>query len=106
MTEVGLAGRVAPSGGRNVINQDIVLDVAGPVPAAGSLDVPFTIPGIAVGDRASVQAPALEAGLGMQVLGCTVAGTLNVRFLNSTAAPIEPASQTYQFVITKLLRTS
>lgn len=106
MTEVGLAGRVAPSGGRNVINEDIVKDVVGPVPANGSLDVAFAIASVGVGDRASVQAPDLEAGLGMQVLGCTVAGTLNVRFLNPTAAPIEPASQTYQFTITKLLRTS
>jgi hypothetical protein len=105
MSEVGMAGRVAPSGARTQLNQDVTADIVGPVPAAGSLDATLAVPGLSVGDRALVQCPTLEAGLSVQALGCTVADTLAVRFSNPTAAPIEPASHVYQITMFKLIRT-
>jgi len=105
MGEVGLAGRVAPSGARTQLNQDVTADVVGPVPANGSLDAVLAVPGISPGDRAVVCCPTLEADLTMQALGCTTADQLIVRFGNATAAPIEPASHVYQVTMFKLIRT-
>jgi hypothetical protein len=100
-----MAGRVAPSGARTQLNQDIIANVVGPVPANGSLDATIAVPGISPGDRAVVCCPDLEADLTVQALGCTTVDELIVRFVNPTAAGIEPGSHTYQLTLFKLVRT-
>lgn len=42
-----------------------------------------------------VTAPSLEANLAIGGSYCTTAGTVVVRIINPTAAPIDPASQTF-----------
>jgi len=99
----GEAARRSPSGALLNVFRDIVMDVAA-VGAAATLDHVVAAPGFpeaAVGDTIEVSTAALEAGLGVALAWVHVAGGLTVRFINPTAAPIDPASHTYQVVLTK-----
>lgn len=54
-----------------------------------------TVAGILPGYHYHVQAPDLEAGVIITGARCVTKGTLKIRFGNITAAPINPASQTF-----------
>ena len=58
----------------------------------------FTVNGITTDDIISVNPPALPAGL--EILNCRVTAnnTLQITFWNSTGAPIDAGSQTYQIL--------
>ncbi len=65
---------------------------------AGSTAVP--IPGVAVGDLVLAIPPdTLEAGLAPQGFNVTGAGTGNLRLTNASAAGIDGASRTWQFIV-------
>lgn len=58
----------------------------------------FTVNGMSTADFISVNPPSLIAGL--EILNCrvTASNTLQITFWNSTGAPIDAGSQTYQIL--------
>jgi hypothetical protein len=83
--------------------RDVVMDVAA-VGAAATLNHVVAAPGFpeaALGDSVDVSCAALEADLGIVNAFVHVAGGFTVTFMNPTAAPINPASHTYQVLLTK-----
>jgi hypothetical protein len=79
------------------------MDVAA-IPANGTLDHVVAAPGFpeaSVGDAIAVQCPALEADAGIVNAFVHVAGGFTVRFMNPTAAPIDPAAHDYIVTLTK-----
>lgn len=65
------------------------------VAANTSAEQDFTVTGLAVGDMVFVNKPSLSAGLGVTNCRVKSANTLSITFTNSTAAPIDPAAETY-----------
>lgn len=55
----------------------------------------FTITGLKTGDYVAASKPALSAGLGVCNARVSAADTLALTFNNNTAAPIDPAAETY-----------
>jgi hypothetical protein len=74
------------------------LDVAS-VAANVSAEQTFTVAGLAVGDLVFVIKPALSAGLGIVNARVSAADTLAITFMNTTAAGIDPAAETYQIFV-------
>ena len=71
----------------------------GEVSAVSTLDVSVTWDKVLPTHFIEVKAPSLVTGLGIVGCWCAVAGTVKVRLMNPTAAPIDDASQTWQFII-------
>lgn len=65
-----------------------------------STEFDFTVPGVAVGDVViSVIKPSLTAGVVVGSARVKAANTVAVTFGNCTAGGVDPASETYTFVI-------
>lgn len=76
---------------------DVTVDVASIANATGP-DTAVTVPGSLVGDLINVEPLGTwPAGLSAPQGRCLVAGTVQVRIVNVTGAPIDPASQTLRF---------
>ena len=71
----------------------------GSVSAVSTLDVSVTWDKVLPTHFIQVKAPSLAANLGIVGCWCSTAGTVKVRLMNPTAAPINDASQTWQFII-------
>lgn len=68
--------------------------------AATSAEQTVTVNGVAVGDLVlAVSKPSLSAGLGVVNARVSAANTIAVTFMNATAGAIDPAAETYTFVI-------
>lgn len=99
----GEVARRSPSGLVALAWRDLTLNPANIV-ANTTLDVVVAaplVPEAEVGDQISVQAPALEAGLGIVNAFCHVAGGITFRIMNATVGAIDPASQTFNVMISK-----
>jgi hypothetical protein len=65
-----------------------------------STEFDFTVPGVLVGDIVvSVTKPSLTAGIVVGSARVKAANTVAVTFGNCTAGGVDPASETYTFVI-------
>jgi len=65
-----------------------------------STEFDFTVPGVAVGDVViSVTKPSLTAGVVVGSARVKAANTVAVTYGNCTAGGVDPASETYTFVI-------
>lgn len=71
----------------------------GNVPAVSCLDVSVTWADVLPSHFIEVQAPSLNANLGIVGCWCAVAGTVIVRLMNPTAGGINDTSQTWKFLI-------
>lgn len=79
---------------------DVTVDV-GAIANATAPDTAVVVPGSRVGDSIVVMPLGVwPAGLSGPQGRCLVAGTVQVRIGNFTAAPIDPASQTFRFTLT------
>lgn len=76
-----------------VISQ--ALDVAS-VAANTTAEQTFTVPGLKTQDMVFVNKPSASAGAGIVNARVSAADTLAITFVNATAAPIDPASETYK----------
>jgi hypothetical protein len=83
-----------------MINEDrfgvcaLALDVVS-VPANTSAEQTFPVRGLKAGDFVHVNKPSLHAGLVVSTARVSAADTLAITFGNTTAAPIDPAVETY-----------
>ncbi len=68
------------------------------IAAASVGETSVTVPGIKTDMIVAVQADALEANLILGQPRVTAANTVAIRIANPTAAPIDPASQTFKFI--------
>jgi len=67
----------------------------GSISAASVLAHSLTVNGATPDMAYIVTAPSLEANVAIGGAFCTTKGTVVVRLINPTAAPIDPASQTF-----------
>ena len=73
------------------------------VAAAGTQTLTVTCPGASVGDVVALGLPGtVNAGIVFDAC-VSAADTITVRAMNITAAPVDPASATYEFVVFKLV---
>jgi hypothetical protein len=73
---------------------------AASVGSSTSAEQTFTLPGIATSDIVvQVTKPSLTAGLSIGNSRVTAANTVGITFVNSTASPIDPAAETYTFIV-------
>jgi hypothetical protein len=77
------------------------LDVAS-VAANVSAEQTFTVAGLAVGDLVFVVKPTLSAGLGVVNARVSAADTLAITFMNTTAAPVDPAAESYLIFVMRM----
>ena len=76
------------------------------VAAATTAEQTVTVPGVRVGDYViDVTKPSLTAGVGIVNTRVSAANTLAVTFVNATAAPIDPPSETYQVLVMRPEKT-
>jgi hypothetical protein len=65
-----------------------------------SAEQSFTLPGVQIGDVIlDTIKPSLTAGLSLSSARVSAANTIAITFVNSTAAPIDAAAETYTLVI-------
>lgn len=71
----------------------------GSVDANTTAEQDFTVTGVLAGDVVVPVKPTLSAGLG--IVNCRVKAndTVSIQFVNATAAPIDPAAETYTFLV-------
>jgi hypothetical protein len=70
------------------------------VGANTSAEQSFTLPGVQIGDVIlDTIKPSLTAGLSLGSARVSAANTVAITFVNSTAAPIDAAAETYTLVI-------
>lgn len=74
---------------------DLTIDVAS-VAANTSAEQTFTLRGLKLGDFVAVSKPSLSAGLVVSTARVSAVDTIAITFGNLTAAPIDPASETYK----------
>lgn len=72
----------------------ISLDVAS-VGANTTAEQTFTVPGLKTNYMVFVNKPSASAGLGVVNARVSAADTLAITFVNATAAPIDPAAESY-----------
>lgn len=82
----------------NIISQS--LDVAS-VAANTTAEQTFTVTGLETTDIVFVNKPSASAGLGIVNARVSAANTLAITFVNATAAPIDPAAETYKIGVIK-----
>lgn len=80
-----------------LVASDVTID-PGSVTNATCLDVTATVKGLRPGVPVVVWAEALTTNVGLCNAHCSAADTLKFRLINPTAAPIDPASQTFRVV--------
>ena len=85
---------------RKVAVLSAALDVAS-VGANTTAEQTFTIAGLETTDVVFVNKPALSAGLGVVNARVSAADQIAITFVNATASPIDPASQTYLIGVIK-----
>jgi hypothetical protein len=84
---------------------DVTVDVASITNATGP-DTAVTVPGSLVGDLITIEPLGTwPVGLSAPQGRCLVAGTVQVRIVNVTGAPIDPASQTLRFAMRHFANT-
>jgi hypothetical protein len=64
-----------------------------------SSEFDFTVPGVKLGDIVIVSKPSLSAGLVVGSARAKAADTVAVTFGNCTAGGVDPASETYTFLV-------
>lgn len=71
-----------------------------PVAVAGdtTAEQTFTVVGLATNDKLFINKPSHQAGLAIGNVRVSATDTLAITYVNVTAAPIVPASETYQLV--------
>lgn len=79
------------------VASDVTIDPAS-VTNATTLDVTATVKGLRKGYPVVCWAESLTANISMSNAHCSATDTLKFRLLNPTAAPINPASQTFRVV--------
>lgn len=72
------------------------------VAANTSAEQTFTVAGLDTGDFVRVSKPTATAGLGIVNARVSAANTLAITFMNSTAAPIDAASETYKILVVRV----
>ncbi|MBL0145107.1 MAG: hypothetical protein IPP48_04490 [Chitinophagaceae bacterium] len=83
----------------SMIRANVVIDV-GSIAANSELDVLVTIANISAFTAVSVSPSAdIEAGVSIEWARVSAANTVKIRFRNNTGLAIDPASQTYHFLI-------
>jgi len=55
----------------------------------------FTVNGLAVGDCVDINKPSHQVGLSIGNVYVSAANTLQIQYVNTTASPITPTSETY-----------
>ena len=80
-----------------IVSADVTIDPAS-VTNATALDVTATVKGLRKGYPVIVWAESLTANIGIGNAHCSAKDTVKFRLLNPTAAPIDPASQTFRVV--------
>jgi len=55
----------------------------------------FTVNGLAVGDSIDINKPSHQVGLSIGNVYVSAANTLQIQYVNTTASPITPTSETY-----------
>jgi hypothetical protein len=93
MTVGVIAGNAASI---NILN--ISVDVPS-ISAATTAEVSVTIPGVRTTDTVIAEKPSLSAGLLVGSCRVSAANTVQMQVANVTASPINPAAETYRFVI-------
>lgn len=77
------------------------------VSAATSAEQDVTVTGVKVGDVVlAVNKPTATAGVGIVNARVKAADTVSLTFMNATAGAVDPASETYTFVIGRPESTS
>lgn len=79
------------------VSADVTINPAS-VTNATTLDVTATVKGLRKGYPVIVWAEALTANINIGNAHCSATDTLKFRLINPTAAPIDPASQTFRVV--------
>lgn len=62
----------------------------------------FTVSGLTTSDVVIVNKPSLDAGAGIVNARVSAADTLTITYINATASPIVPATETYRIVAVRL----
>lgn len=87
-----------------VLMNNFTLDV-GSISAATTRDETVTVTGLDVASNWCVRvqplSAALNAGIGIVSARVSADNTIQVRFMNATASPVDPASQTFSYVAIK-----
>lgn len=65
------------------------------VAAATSAEQTFTVTGLTTADKVVVIKPSATAGVGIVGARVSAANTLAITFMNATAAPVDPPSESY-----------
>lgn len=91
--------REGSSGPIKVETVEVTADIAS-VAAATAPDTALTVANARVGDQILIQPLGTwPANLSLPLGRCIVAGTVQMRVVNPTAAPIDPASQTFRVTL-------
>lgn len=67
--------------------------------AATTLDTTVTVQGVLPGDKVIVNKPSTNTGLGIANARVSAANTIILTTINATAGAINPAAETYSFII-------
>ncbi|MCA6258686.1 MAG: hypothetical protein IM650_11400 [Phenylobacterium sp.] len=65
------------------------------VAAATTAEQTVTVPGVRPGDYIEVTKPTLTAGVGIVNARVSAVDTVAIQWVNATAAPVDPPSETY-----------
>lgn len=76
------------------------------IAAATTAEQTVTIPGLRVGDYVEVSKPTLTAGVGVVNVRVSAANTLAIQWVNATAAPVDPPSETYTLFVLRPEKTT
>jgi hypothetical protein len=101
LTRDPATGNLLPYAGAAVADRisDVTVDVASITNATGP-DTAVVVPGALVGDLVTIEPLGTwPAGLSAPQGRVLVDGTVQVRIVNPTGAPIDPASQTFRFLL-------
>lgn len=104
-TEIKFANTAAATAGRveliaRVLKNSATIDFAS-TSAASSADATVTVTGAAVGDVVSVGLPASPDANSCFTGWVSATNTVTIRFNNYSVSPIDPASGTYNVIVTK-----
>lgn len=77
------------------------------IAAATTAEQTVTVNGLRVGDYiADITKPSLTAGVGIVNTRVSAANTLAVTWVNATASPVDPASETYSILVMRPEKTT
>jgi len=81
--------------------KEVSVDV-GSISANTTGIVSVSVPGVKVGDFVYANKPSHSAGLGLANARVTAADTVELTFINTTGSAIDPAAETYKFLIVSI----